>query len=272
MEGTRHLLALALTAALLLTACGGDDNKTPSASGTAAPTQATAAARAVTTTTTTATETARQATATAGSGQTERVVAADCFKSIKAYRYEGKIQLKLSQSSTALVPGLELNDVSFSGAYVAPDRSQFKMDIAGTTIESVTIGRDTWSRFGGSGWIKSTDANLAFSPNDFCEANLQDLDKANVRPTKERVNGIDALRYEFDRKALARLNNLFGDAADLLELPDNTKMTLWVTEKERWPLRMTLTGDKTGADPYSINLQFNITDLNKDGIKIEPPQ
>jgi hypothetical protein len=274
MDGKMHRLILALAAsAAVIAACGGDDKKkdeqpVSGSVATAAP-AATEAARQATAQPTTA---ARAATSTAVA-QGEQVIATDCLKSVKSYRYEGKIQLKLPAGASAgALPGLELNDIAFSGAFVEPDRNQFKVDLGFTSFETVTIGKEAWTRLGGAGWTKSNDGGVSFSPDQFCQANLTELNKANVKPSKDKVNGVDALKYEFDKNAIVRVNNIFGGSGALPELPDNTRMNLWVTEKERWPVKMTLTGSRTGTDPYNINFEFNLTDINKGGITIEAPR
>jgi hypothetical protein len=273
MDGRVHRLVLALAAAaVLIAACGGDDKKdddqpaagsaaTAATSGTQVTSQSTAQATA-----------ARAATSTAVA-QGEQVIATDCLKGVKSYRYEGKIQLKLPAGATSgALPGLELNDISFSGAFVEPDRNQFKVDLGFTSFETVTIGTDAWTRLGGAGWTKSSEGGISFSPDQFCQANLTELNKANVKPSKDKVNGVDALKYEFDKNAIVRVNNIFGNGGSLPDLPDNTRMNLWVTEKERWPVKMTLTGSRTGTDPYNINFEFNLTDINKGGITIDAPR
>jgi hypothetical protein len=255
---------------VVLAACGGDKKKEDGSSSAAATQSGAESAQQATTA---PTEAARQATASPAPTQTERVIAADCLKGVKSYRYEGKVRLKLpTGQSSGLPAGIELNDVAFTGAYVAPDRSQFKVELGPTTFETIAIGNDEWTKFGPSGWIKSPGTGgLAFNPDSFCRTNLSDLDRAGVKPSKDKVNGRDALRYEYDKKTISRLNNLFG-GGPLPELPDNTKVTLWVTESEHWPIRVTLAGDRSGADPYAINFEFNLTDLNKDDIKIDAPR
>jgi hypothetical protein len=250
------LLVVAL-AALLFAACGGDDKKSgESGSGTSAGT------------------TAQGGSPTA---RDDSLATTNCLKDVKSYRFEGKLSFRLP-SGTAASVGTQQGDFTFSGAFVAPDRSQIKADLAGFSFEQVQIGSDAWTRIGNGGWTKSaadSSGGFSFTPESFCESNLTELNKAGVKPTRDKVNGVNALKYEFDRNALNRLNDLFGNsdsAADLTTLPDNTKLTLWVTEKERWPVRMTLTGDgKVNNEQLAFNMQFNVTDINKD-IKIEAPR
>ncbi|MFN8556249.1 MAG: hypothetical protein U0531_02500 [Dehalococcoidia bacterium] len=263
----RRLGLMAAAALLLLTAaCRGDDTAATSATlGVPATPQPQAAAPAAQPAATTTAQAQQPAAA-----QNDPVVAADCLRGVKSYRYNGKASLRGGSGG-----GLA-GDVTFDGAYIAPDRSQFRISFGSQAVETIGIGQDTWTKFGSAPWVKApagSQTGTAFAPDVFCESNLRDLAKAGVRPTRDKVGATDALRYEFDKKAIGRLSGAFGaNQADVSELPDNTRLTLWVTEKERWPLRVTLSGDqRTGNEPFSINLEFNVTDLNQGSVRIDPP-
>lgn len=260
---------LLLAVLALAAACGGKENKSSQAppAGAGGASMATVAP----------TEAARPAaTPTPADTSGGQVVAADCLKSVRSYRYSGTLKVKGASQPAAAVA---LDNVRFSGAFVAPDRSQAKVELAGQSFETVRIGADTWTRFGTGDWVKGNVGGAAplFSPDDFCSGSLvqlnrTDLARAGVKATKERVNGMDALRYEFDKQAIQRLERLFGGQSDLQSLPDNLKLTLWVTEKEHWPVKVVLSGEaKDRPDQLSIELEYTITDLNKE-IRIEPPR
>lgn len=277
-RGLRPAMMALLAAALLVAACGGDDKKDDKGNDQArASGAATVAATATAAATTTETPRTAAATATASGGQAERVIAADCLKGLSSYRYSGKLKLTLPGDAGGAV-GDALGDISFSGAFAAPDRATTKIDLRGQGFETVTIGSDSWTRIGSGPWTRSDAGGLgagafAFNPNDFCRDNLANLSDAGVKPTRDRVNGADALKYEFDKQAIGRLSLAGGAGREGLDaLPDNTRLTLWVTEKERWPLRVTLTGDSKSASQATFNIEFNITDLNKGDVTIEAPK
>jgi hypothetical protein len=50
------------------------------------------------------------------------------------------------------------------------------------------------------------------------------------------------------------------------------RVTLWVTEKEKWPLRFTIVSERGSTDAGSFKTELNITDFNKDDIRIEAPR
>jgi hypothetical protein len=204
----------------------------------------------------------------------DEIVAEDCLKGAKSYRYNGRLQLDAGDDSGGFAE--LLGDVTLSGSFVSPDRSQTLIETRGQKFETITIGADTWTRLGSGEWTKGEGliGDLSLDPQSFCELGLGELGKAGVKPSKDKVRGVDALRYEFDRDALGRLGELFGSGSpdDVAALPENTKVVLWVTQKERWPVKITVNGErKEGDDPMTFNLEFTVTDLNKDSIKIEAP-
>ena len=96
-----------------------------------------------------------------------------------------------------------------------------------------------------------------------------------MKPTSEKLDGQNVQKYEFDRDALARFQDLFGGlgGGGSAEIPADAKLDVWVAEKEHLPLKMTLQGsDTSDQGSYSIDLEFNITDLNGNDINIQPPQ
>ncbi len=206
----------------------------------------------------------------------DRVIAADCLKGLTSYRFGGKVAALLPAGSGGGMINA-LGDITFAGDVVAPDRSRTKLDVSGQSFEVITIGADSWTRFGAVPWTKSSDAppELGFTPDSICRASLTNLNDPGNRPTEERLNGVDTLRYEFDREAIAQGGGLFGGndgGAFLRGLPDNTRMMVWVTPKERWPLKVTINGrQKTASEETFVAIEFTLTDLNKSDIKVTPP-
>lgn len=260
----RWLLGVVVGLAVLLAACGGsnDDKKnnnaqaTGAASGTA---QVTASAGG-----------AGGASATAAAGQTRSQ--ADCFAGLKTYRYAGTVKLKLP-------PGLGgpsgTQDIAVDGAFVSPDRTQSSVKTSDDTFEVISIGNDLWTREGPDSWTKGDagSAGINITPGDICRTNPADLERAGIKPTKEKVNGTDALRYRIGKQDLDKLDQAFsGIAGQLTLLFDTVDLSLWVTEQEKWPLRLALDAGQSGADAIAINLLFDVSDFNKGDIKIEPPK
>lgn len=282
------VLAVVLTG---LAACGGDDSTAEKktrdgASPSPSPSAAAAGATREAATSGAAPSSSPAGTALARSGRTLDV---DCGRDIKALRFVGKLAVQGNVASSSggdggfgSLFGSLLSDITFSGAYQAPDRTQLKAEIGGQNsflggpIEFVQIGDTSYTRLGNTPWQQSTgDAGPAdqFDPRTFCNDTVQNL-PGDVQGRKEKVNGVDATRYEYDRKALEAAGNSLGDLAGSAgPLPDNTRLSVWVSEKEKFPVKMTLVGSGTqSGQTSSINLEFNVTDINAPNVKIEAPR
>ncbi|MGH2603486.1 MAG: hypothetical protein ACRDJ9_29395, partial [Dehalococcoidia bacterium] len=179
----RLLPLLLAAAALILVACGGDDSKAEEKTRdnqTSTPTAVAAA-------TTEPSGSARASgTPSSGSGQTLQLNCDD----VSAFRFNGKLSLNAPDSGTSpgdinsLVASL-LRDVAFTGAYVAPDRTQFKAE-GGTnspigTVEVIQIGNTVYTQLGSTGWQQSTGQGNPlefiqdFEPRQLCSGLAQRL-------------------------------------------------------------------------------------------------
>lgn len=194
-----------------------------------------------------------------------------CLANLKSYRYTGTVSIKLPASAGVGGGG----DVKLSGAAVTPDRFQSKVEAGGQTFEVVSIGNDVWTRQGNGPWEKnpSSPETPSFKPEDFCRVSPADLERGGVRGTRERVGGVDTVRYRLSGSDLDKLGmGLQGNSSTLTTLFDRIEMNLWFTEKERWPVRITLSADQSGNDALSFKAEFNLSDFNAGNITIEPPR
>lgn len=194
-----------------------------------------------------------------------------CLANLSSYRYSGTVAIKLPAGSGVGGSG----DVKVSGAAVMPDRFHSKVQAGGESFEVISIGTDVWTRQGNGPWEKNPGSPgvPSFQPQDFCQVTSTDLERAGVRGTRERVGGVDAVRYRLKGGDLDKLGTgLEGPAAALTALFDTVEMNLWFTEKERWPLRITLAAEQSGTDAVSFKAEFNLTDFNARDITIEPPR
>lgn len=271
-RSARWLSIVASGLIVLAVACGDDDKQSDSGSATATATTA-AAAPAPSgggSTATTGGATAATGTAVAGAPAT-----GDCFAGLSSYRYSGTLRLKLP----AGLGGLPTDNVKISGASVGADRIQTKLELgpgAADTVEVITIGKDMYTRQGTGPWSKeSTDAggNFNFKPSDFCQFNPSMLEQAGIKPAKEKLNGADALTYKIRKQDLEKLDQaIAGQAGALTGLFDVFDMSVSFTEKEKWPLRITLNAEQRSSDAISLNFDTSFTDFNKTDIKIEAPR
>jgi hypothetical protein len=254
MPRLRPLIALAagLLIAIALTGCGGDDKSSAAAA------------------------------AGAGGQRINLSESAAKLSSLQSFRFSGSASLNYSgaQPSTAqgafggvlmqmLLDGLK--DMKVEGAVVAPDQAQLSLKIAGQDFGIVQIKDQAWVKFMG-GWtnIKPEDLGLNGGLN-FSELAADQLPKEVVQAakvSKEKVNGIDATRYSFDKAALQRLAQDAGAGQNV----DSADMSLWLTD-DGVPVKFTLKIKGTDDNGGKIDLQaeFEVSDLNGN-ISIKAPK
>jgi hypothetical protein len=207
--------------------------------------------------------------ATPGAAQAQ--AGESCLANLKSYRYTGKVSVKLPDAAGVGRGG----EATLSGAAVAPDRFQSTVEAGGQPFEIIGIGNDVWVRQGNGPWEKnpSSAESPGFKPEDFCRASPAQLERAGVRGTRERLSGLDAIHYRLSAADLDKLGaGLQGPSTALTTLFDQVEMNIWFTEKERWPLRITLSAEQSGSDAVSFTAEFNLSDFNAGNITIEPPQ
>jgi hypothetical protein len=255
-----HYLAalLVLLAASLLAACGGGgDEKEATADET---TEAPAAAAAT----------------TPGAETTEVIPPAQALADLTSYRLEMRFTLEGGDTE-----GMGALSMNLEGAFVAPDRSQTNVSAHLGDLElgeeAITIGDQSWVKAGDS-WVEEEPQ---FDLGDLSPASLlADFDPAQLRvlkPSQETVNGVKSLRYSIDRadiESLSGLSSLFGSDENLVDLPEQFDISLWLAEDGGWPVRITMTaqGAIESGGEISLDFSLDITDVNDPGIKIEAPE
>lgn len=143
-----------------------------------------------------------------------------------------------------------------------------KIVFGGFSEENIMTNAGFWSRLEKGARAKSDgsfSSTSSFSPEQFCQSALSDLYSAGAKSVKEKDKGMDTLKYEFGKGTRVNLANaLLGD------IPEYTRVALWVTEAERRPVTLTIAGDqKGGPDAGAFTLALPMTDLNKN-IAINP--
>jgi hypothetical protein len=283
------LLGLFAAAVLLLAACGGDDSEAEVKSREATPAPAAALGQASASESTPAPSGGGQARATQAPANATRTLQVSCGDDLKAFRFSGRLLLQTSGTGGNSADPISaaaslLGDVKFSGAVVAPDRASFKFEggkdslFGGQAIEFIQIGDTSYTKIGGTGWQSATgsgalDLTEGLDPREMCKT-IQDSLRADVPSRKEKVNGVDAIRYDYDRNTLEKLEDAGGFFGDIIggDLPENFKMNVWVSEKEKFPVKMTMFGSGIAqGEKYSMELELNVTDLNGN-VKIDAPR
>jgi hypothetical protein len=226
------------------------------------------------------------------SGAATRAIELNCDQDLKSFRFAGELALKAPQSGStgsggiSSVVGSLLQNVKFTGAFAAPDRTQFKLDGGGSsplgTIELIQIGNTSYIKLGSAPWQQSQGDSGAsgivdqVDPRELCRQIEQNLTSA-VPARNEKVNGIDATRFDYDRAALGKLGDSAGGILGSIvgpngELPENAKLSVWVSEKDKFPVKMQVSASgKQNGEDTSLNLDLNVTDLNGN-VTIDAPR
>jgi len=244
----RALAVGALSLSILLSACGGGEGKT-----------------------------AKEGTQTPTPGGQAIPIAS--LAELKSFRYSITMHIEIPGLEDELLPGFAalLSDVEIRGASVAPDKSEMQMTLgeSGQVMGAVVIGERTWFS-SGEEWTETPngapDVSL-LSPEKVSGSVIDEEAFAGAEPTKEKMNGVDALHYTANQSGLGSLRELLGVAEPENDVPVETRMDLWLTEDGGYPVRMVIDagGTDTEGEEVSVQLEMNVTDLNDPGIEIEPP-
>jgi hypothetical protein len=170
---------------------------------------------------------------------------------------------------------LLLSNIQMEGAYVAPDSFDMKMQLAGEEVHIIQIGDRTWINEG-SGWQETDadtgDLSLLGDPSDLGLDLLPQEVLRNAKTRSEKVNGVETTRYSFDKQALEALATELGEDTAGLDEIDEAQLNVWMT-KDNIPVKIAMDVKGTAEDgsKMAITMEFNVTDLNSDRIKIEAP-
>jgi hypothetical protein len=143
--------------------------------------------------------------------------------------------------------------------FVAPDRYHAKASVTGleTNVESITIGKDTWSKGSGGEWKKlkfDMSSALAAAQSAMKEDTMKGVDIRFVGP--DTVDGTSTLVYTYTIDTTSRSD-------DDKKVKQNIKVWISTTDGTIRKTEVDMPDDK-------INQVATYTDYNSD-IKIEPP-
>lgn len=244
----------ALLAAAAITACGGDD-KSASTSGGSGGSKPPA-------------------------GVLDRVDLAQSVQNIqelKSFRFDIAMKIETtggSSADNALAAAFlgAIGDIKASGAFVAPDQSDVKMTMFGQEFSYVQIGDKAWLKTGNT-WkaVDPEETSMGFGTEDL----LSDLIPAEVlrgaKTSREKVNGVETVRYSFDKKALEALAAQLGETADLSDV-DTANLDIWLNA-DNIPVKLSVvvSGQDEDGQKMSVKIDMNITNINDGSIRIKPP-
>lgn len=161
------------------------------------------------------------------------------------------------------------------GAYQAPDRSSFTLNLGGQELSNVIIGKDQWVKVGGT-WLGPTPASgdakesvlaIAFWDDSFgTKGGI--LSCANAK--NEKVNGVDAQHCGLDTQDVRKLADAFGrDSVDFGDLRD-FKLDVWLAKDGGYPVRFEFSGTDSKANK-PIGLKFELRNVNGN-VRIDAPK
>jgi hypothetical protein len=202
---------------------------------------------------------------------------AQSLANVKSFRFDMTLKMDFGDPKSRSNDDLGLgamflalfSNIKAEGAYVGPDRYEMKIALFGEEVHVIQIGQKAWTKEG-SRWIPTTpDDAMGFlgsptgMPFDFLP---QDVLKG-AKTKSENANGVKTTRYSFDKAAMQKMGDELGDFDEI----SDANLDIWVTE-DNVPVKMSMkVKGKADGENMSIELEFNVKDLNSSSIKIEPP-
>jgi hypothetical protein len=161
-------------------------------------------------------------------------------------------------------------NVTMEYAYVAPDRYSVVVSQEGEeTCSYVVIGSQVWCKAARSThWEEqpASDEYFFFSTQDLCEYVEDLLPSPGQQGEKETVNGIQTVHYQISDETSAMDWLLDG-------VSSGYTYDLWLAENGNWPVRVEFEAycQPTLLERHTLNMDWEISDLNDPSITVEPP-
>jgi len=253
------LFAIMVAAALVLSACSGDDDSGPnSANGSSGPVEATLPPDVDPT-------------------AVPVLPAAASLSDLPSYRYEvtfegtGSIADSLGIGELTGTPASDSFKYTVKGAWIAPDQAQLELSFAGQQVKQTIIGNQQWVTLAGvtSGPVpadgRAEDLILAasFINESTIGSTLDDFDCSET----EEVNGVDTLKCVGDledfQQSEDQLRTLL-EGANVREV-SAFDSTIWVAEEGGFAVKadMHVAGKTADNRDFSLTLNVNITDIGQ---------
>ncbi len=210
---------------------------------------------------------------------------------MQSFRYEVVAEIS---GGGAVDGGLSLSldiVISASGAVIAPDQQQSRivadLGFLKLDIESIQIGDTSWTREPGGDWSSEADAGLGglgdfdLSPTSLFGDDTDDTDLSVLQGVldtldgrREAVNGVAAIGYTLNAEQFAESFGALAEGEGIPGLDGEGDMSVevWIAVASGFPVRLIIDGTSVEEGAESeFHLELNITDINSDDIKIEPP-
>jgi hypothetical protein len=184
----------------------------------------------------------------------------------------------LQAGSAASTQGLVME---VTGAYIKPDKSQQSLKLGNFTVDFTTIGKQQWTTAFG---IKSGPDTATRSTEDYSFAasiwdeGLLDSFSAFSCSGSETINGVQTKKCGVDANALSALIDAFGgltgDPSSGIKSITSGSMQAWLAQQGNYPVRISVDLKGKGSDnkDFSLKMSLDVTDINSNAIKIDPPK
>jgi hypothetical protein len=167
------------------------------------------------------------------------------------------------------------------GAYVKPDKAEWKIKIGSTEIAQTVIGKQEWVTFGGqtmgpqpASSLDPADLSLAAAMWDQSTLSGDVTSKMNCASGKETVNGVSVRKCDLDKASLSSMQKDLEGFFEDVSLKDLSafNMSLWLAD-QGYPVKMNvdMAGKDSASRDYGLKMQMDLTDVNK-SIDIKEPK
>jgi len=165
-----------------------------------------------------------------------------------------------------------LGDIKAKGAFVGPDSMEVEMTMMGQEIATVQIGDRAWVKVFGE-WEETEPQDLTVaSPSQLLTDLLPDEVLKGAKVSKEKVNGVEATRYSFNKESLVALAEAMGESTAEFAEVSKANVDIWLNA-DGVPVKLVLdmVGKDESGQEVGIEMEMNIRDINSKSIKIEAP-
>ena len=183
--------------------------------------------------------------------------------------------------------------LTIEGEFAAPDRHAYRRsfdleDLSGTE-QVVVIGDEAWTREGAGNWeeaeVDEIDTSLTSADPEFISDPDFISDISARDSVEETIGGRDARLYEFNLDQIREIAATLGERfLEDLEGVEDFTMRIWIDTEFDLVLKAEIDATATrgafGADGFVQGdleevihgtLTVDVTDVDDDGIEIEPP-
>lgn len=178
------------------------------------------------------------------------------------------------RSITRPFAGDFLFEYKMDAFFVAPDRTELVID-AGTGVElgMIAIGEDVWLNLDGA-WVEADAPLPPYRPDRVCFAFVPVLDLSTAQPEVEKIDDLNTIHYALEEVVAGdSMRTMFGSGSDLHLVVHKVSVDIWLEERDKWPVRMEIRGSGFYSDERELRMELviDVTDVNSEKIRVEPP-